>query len=84
MFHKMHIRFPDCIDIRISETLIRNNNLPFCHSEVVRYMEFLSGLVDDKATGIVSREDLVTLWDLYNEHYGGIEPAGKSLFTFLT
>ncbi len=42
-----------------------NNDLPLCHSEAVALMEFTSGLVDDGELGVVTKQDLMALMQLY-------------------
>ncbi len=54
-----------------------NNQLPFCHSEVVAYTEFLSGLVEDGELGIITKEDTVATWGLY----AGNNPPPSKLLT---
>ena len=58
-----------------------NNHLPFCDSEAATYTNFLSALVDDGDTGqgIVSRNDLVAVWD---EYAGSQKPEGKLLVRY--
>ncbi len=57
-----------------------NNNIAACESEVVAYVEFLSGFVQDFQTGIVSRDDLIALLDAYA---GTNPPLGKLLTCLL-
>ncbi len=73
------ICFSDC-DERVLDGITANNHLLFCHSEAVRYVNFLSALVDDRDTrqGVVTRNDLVALWD---EYAGPQKLAGMLCFT---
>ncbi len=62
----MHIHFSDC-DIQVLEAIETNNHMPFCHSEIVAYAEFVSALADDGDTNqaVVSRNDLEAMWEEY-------------------
>ncbi len=42
-----------------------DNELPICHTEVVAFLEFTSGLVEDRPLGIVTRQDRLALWNIY-------------------
>ncbi len=54
------------------------NNIAGCHNEAVAYAEFLTGLVDDFDTGMMSRDDLMALFDKYA---GSNPPIGKFFYT---
>lgn len=62
----LYFCFPDC-DVLISEGIVANNQLPFCHSETVAYTKYLSALVDngDNNQGIISRNGASVWWDEY-------------------
>ena len=51
--------------------------MPLCHSEVLAYTEFLSGLVKDRELGIITKEDVVAKWGLYT----GKNPPPSKLLT---
>ncbi len=55
-----------------------DHHLPSCPSEAVSYINFVSTLVDDGDgnQGIVSRNDILALWD---EYAGPNRPDGKFL-----
>ncbi len=72
---RVYIRFSGC-DAHVLETIKTNNHMPFCRSEEVAYIEFVSALADDGDTnqGVVSKNDLEALWE---EHARPLKTDGK-------
>ncbi len=64
---------------RVVERIRMNNNIPACESEAVAYVEFLTGLVEDFGPGIMSRDDIMALF----EAYAGPNPPLGKLFPYL-
>lgn len=69
----------DCDLIKLMESIRIKNNIACCRNELVAYMEFVTGLVDDFETGIFSRDDQMALFDKYAEFN---PPHGKCLPAF--
>ncbi len=67
--------FVECDGRVIGEGIRSNNHSPLCHSEAMAFTDFISALVDDgDSQGMVSRNDVVALWD---EYVGPHKPEGK-------
>ncbi len=59
------------------DRMLSDNELPLCHSEAVALAEFVSGLVDDRELGVVTRQDRLAFLKLYSS--GSTPTAGKLL-----
>ncbi len=70
----------DCDLISLVENLRMNNHIAGCQNEAVAYAEFVTGLVDDYEIGIMSRNDVVALFDKYA---GSNSPLGKCFYMCL-
>ncbi len=51
--------------MRIIEAITTNNKMPFCQSEAVAYMDYVSNLVDDLEPGALSKADILMHWKGY-------------------
>ncbi len=64
-FNDTQIHCSACDIINRGQSLRLNNNIPACRSEVVAFVEYLTGLVEDFETDFLSRDDLIALFDKY-------------------
>ncbi len=81
----MAMHCSDCDMMKLAQSLVMENNIAACMSEIVAFIEFLTELVPDFETGIMSRNDLKALFDKYA---GPNPPPGKffrvRIFLFLS
>ena len=64
----------DCDMIKLGRSITMNNNIPACQSELVAFVEYQTELVEDFDTGIMSRDDVLAL---FNKYAGPNPPLGK-------
>ena len=69
----------DCDMIMLTQSMTTKNNIAACQNEAVAFAEFVTGLVDDFGTGIVSRDDMMAL---LNKYAAFDSPIGKFFFFF--
>ncbi len=62
--------FSDC-DSQVLDKIQIDNKLPLCHSESAAFVHFMSGLVDDRELGIITRQDRLAVWELYGKNAPG-------------
>ncbi len=65
----------------ILENLRISNKLGGCHSESVAFVEYVTDLAEDLEAGIMSREDLMALWDAYAKPN---PPSGKLFKSYIS